>query len=159
MLTGERPTETRWQILARVLLIRAVFSPLTLMGAGLTWVGVLSLGPRKDIPELWICLPAGLILLLVIQGIVWWATIWLPRRTIVRFALDGRDLAFETKGHGAFHCPVGEIEKVMQARNRKGKVTGWWIYPKGRATIFLDAETIHCRLLLDQLTKPVDHAP
>ncbi len=157
MLTGEKPTENRWQALARVLLIRAVFSPMTLMGVGLTWVGTLSLGPRKDIPELWICLPAGLILLLVIQGIVWWATISLPRKTIVRFALDGEDLAFETKAHGAFNCLVGDIERVMPARNRKGKVTGWWICPKGRPAVFLDAKTSHCRLLLDQLN-PVREA-
>lgn len=159
MLTGERPTETRWQILARVLLIRAAFSPLTLMGAGLTWVGVLSLGPRKDIPELWICLPAGLILLLVIQGIVWWATVSLPRRTVLRFVQDGKDLAFETKAHGSFICSIRYIGEVTEARSRNGRVSGWWIHIKSRGVVFLDAKTTHCRVLLNQLSSSANAKP
>jgi hypothetical protein len=139
MLTGEKPPETRWQRMAKALLIRAIISPLTLMGAGLTWVGALSLGPRKDISELWICLPAGLALLLVLQGILWWATIWLPRHTILRFVLEGDDLALETRAHGAFVWSLKDIDKISVSRNRRGQVTGYWIRWRKKGQAFLEA--------------------
>jgi len=99
----------------------------TLKGADLTWVGVLSLGPRKGIPELWICLPAGLILLLVIQGIVWWATIWLPRHTIVHFALRVEDLGLETKVHGTFFAQLGILKKSRKTDAVRA------VFPGGRS--------------------------
>jgi hypothetical protein len=63
--------------------------PFLLMGGGMTLVGLLAVGPRKDIPELWICLPAGLALLAVFAGLSYWLWWRLPRLTVTRFAFDG----------------------------------------------------------------------
>jgi hypothetical protein len=128
-------------------------SPLTLVGAGLTWVGVLSLGPRKDIPEFWICLPAGLIRLLVIQGIVLGATIWLPRRTVVRFALGVEDLGLETKAHGTFVCPIRDFEKITETRCRKGRISGWQIRCPLQGWVFMDSQTPNSKNPSNKLTK------
>lgn len=153
MITGEKQQETCWERIAKALLMRAMLSPLTLMGAGLTFVGVLSLGPRKDIPELWICLPAGLVLLLVLQGILWWASIWLPRHTILRFVLEGADLTLQTRAHGSFTCSLEDMKEISATRNRRGQIRGWWIHCPVQGWVFMDSQTPNSKTLLDKLTE------
>jgi hypothetical protein len=71
-------------------LVLAFLIPWLVRGVGSTLVGLLALGPRRgDIPELWVCLPAGAGLLLLVGGVLY-SYFWrLPRLTIARFACDG----------------------------------------------------------------------
>src|SRR5215469_1184265 len=100
MLSGEYQPESPLslgdRILRLMILVRVgrYLLPWALMAGGLILVGILALGPRKkDIPELWICLPAGLALLATFIGLPW----WLEGRSppwIQRFQCDGKTLSF-----------------------------------------------------------------
>lgn len=80
----------------------AVFaSPFLLMGGGLTLVGLLAVGPRKDNPELCICLPAGLALLGTFAGLAYWMFWRFPRLNITRFAYDGAEVVGSVFLHAA----------------------------------------------------------
>jgi hypothetical protein len=120
------------------------------MGGGLTFVGLLAIGPRKDIPELWICLPAGLALLAVFAGISYWLWWRLPRLTISRFAFDGAGLVIETLAHGCSVHPLGALLSVTESRSRRRSL-GWWLKFEGVGSVFLHALTPNGRQLVKQL--------
>ena len=69
-----------------VVLVFVFLTPWFLMGTGSTVVGLMALGPlRKDNPDLWICLPAGLSLLLLVV-VFGYQFFWrLPRQSVAKF--------------------------------------------------------------------------
>ncbi len=151
MLTGERATTPVHHRVAEALAVAAHAYPFLLMGGGLTFVGLLAVGPRrKDIPELWICLPAGLALLGVFAGIGYWVWWRLPRLTVTHFAFDGSKVVVETPAYGCSVQPVSTLRSITESRGRRG-VLGWWLRFEGVGSVFLHAQTPNGCQLVEQL--------
>ena len=131
---------------AETLMLAAHASPLLAMGGAMTFVGLLALGPRKDIHELWICLPAGLALLGVFIGLAYWLLWPKPRLTVVRFAYDGSGLAIEAPARGCFTSLVGDLRSVVEDRGR-----GWWLKFEGIGWVYLDAATPNAMQLMQEI--------
>lgn len=126
--------------MAQVLLLGVAAFPFLVMGGGLILVGLLALGPRRDISELWFCLPAGLALLGAFFGVAVWNVWLLPRRTITRFAFDDFELVIETPARGCSTHPVSDIQSIRESRGRR-RVVGWWLRIEGAGSVFLLADT------------------
>src|SRR4051812_6012435 len=101
MLIGEKQPEAIAGRAAGSVLLALFLTPWLLLGAGCCLVGLMALGPRRDdIPELWVCLPAGVVLLLVAGLMLYWVLWRWPRLTIARFELDGDAVVTVTLWHG-----------------------------------------------------------
>jgi hypothetical protein len=145
-LTGEYQPEGPLSLAARIvrLLIFVRLGlyllPWAVMSGGLILVGLLALGPRKDIPELWICLPAGLALSAVLIGL----PLWLWRRTppgIHRFEYDGSRLAYTVDAGGlAQSRPVGDIATVCEWRSRRRGLLGYRIIFRDGGSVILSRQ-------------------
>jgi hypothetical protein len=152
VLTGERVPPTVVGRIAEAVIVVAFMSPFLGMGGGLTLLGVLALGPRKDIPELWICLPAGIALLLLCGGLLYWALWRVPRRTITRFAFDGSELVFEAPARGCVTRPIGALRSVVEERGRRGGgLRGWWLKFEGVAWVYLTRSMPNAESLVGQI--------
>ena len=155
MLTGERAKIPAIQRLAEVVTVAAFASPFLMMGGGLTFVGLLALGPRKDLPELWVCLPAGLALLGVFAGMSYRLGWRLPRLTVTRFQFDGTKLVIETPARGCVTLPAHAVLSVSEYRVRRRwrgrRLLGWWIRLADVGPVFLDVATSNAGQLVEQL--------
>ncbi|MDX2036592.1 MAG: hypothetical protein SFX72_08065 [Isosphaeraceae bacterium] len=128
MLEGERPAESFFDRLLRATVSTAFLAPFLLMGVGMVIVGLLALGPRRDMPELLICLPAGLALLVLIVGVLWYVAIRIPSLTVERFAFDGAQLAIDLPKRGRFIGAVVPSIEIAEQRGRRGRgLRGWWL--------------------------------
>jgi hypothetical protein len=127
MLTAEVGPWTTGERVALAVLALLFASPLLLMGGGMILVGVLALGPRRDIPDLWICLPAGFALLgaLALAIALYHALIRVPGRTVTRFCLDGYELVLVTPQLGFLTFPSCQVRRRRACAGRKPK--GWWL--------------------------------
>jgi hypothetical protein len=158
VLTGERIPESVLDRVASMVVYLAFMSPFLLMGAGMVLVGGLALGPRKDIPELWICLPAGLSLLGVFLPILWWAAWRVPALTVTRFALDGAELVVETPARGALTRPVEALRAITEERGPRGRgLRGWWLWFEGAGWVHLTRDTPQAAALVGRLKASLDH--
>jgi hypothetical protein len=117
---------------------------------GQVLTGLLAVGPRKDIPELWICLPAGLALLGVFAGLAYWLWWRLPRLTVTRFAFDGPEVVIETPARGCFTVPARALRSLSESRGRRG-LPGWWLRFEGVGAVFLHAGTPNAAQLIQEL--------
>jgi hypothetical protein len=165
VISGEYPPESplslgdrilRLMILARLGLY---LLPWALMSGGLILVGILALGPRqKDIPELWICLPAGLALLAALLGV----PLWLWRRSppwIQRFEYDGEVLAYTLEAERAIEShPVRDIAAVGDYRCGRGLV-GYRITFRDGTSVILGRRVRHADQLRAALKEAVGSAP
>lgn len=151
VLTGQRATTPVVERAAEALLVVAVAHPLLLMGGGMVFVGLLAIGPRKDIPELWICLPGGLALIGTFAGIAYWQWCRLPSLTVTRFAFDGSNLVIEAPARGCFTRAVGDLQAVTESRGRRG-LLGWWLRFKGVGSVFLHVATPNAGQLVQEVT-------
>jgi len=143
---------------AEALMLALHAYPFLLMGGGMTFVGLLAVGPRKDIPELWICLPAGLALLGVFAGLSYWLCWRLPRLTVARFAFYGSEVVIESLARGCFSVPTSALRSVTDFRGRRG-LLGWWLRFTGIGSVFLHAATPNAWQLIQELTPHVDRKP
>lgn len=150
MLTGQRPTTPVSQRIVEALLLALHAYPFLLMGGAMTFVGLLAIGPRKDIPELWICLPAGLALLSVFAGQAYWQWWHLPRKTVTRFVFDGSQLFIESPAQGCFAKSIQDLGSVQESRGRR-KLLGWWLRFRDDGAVFLHAEMPNARELVQSL--------
>ncbi|QDU23469.1 hypothetical protein [Urbifossiella limnaea] len=158
MLRGERAPTPVLDRLAEAALVVSVAFPLLLMGGGMILVGLLAVGPRrKDSPELWICLPAGLAILGVFVGIGYWQWWRLPRLTVTRFAFDGAEVVIEAPARGCVTRPVGALRSLTESRGRRG-LLGWWVRFDGAGWVFLHGATPNAWQLVDQLRPHVEVA-
>lgn len=132
--------------------------PFLLMGGGLTFVGLLALGPRKDIAELWICLPAGLTLLGVFAGLSYWVWWRLPRLTVTRFAFDGSEVMIGSLARGCVSVPTSALRSVTESRGRR-ELLGWWLRFTGIGSVFLHAATPNAWQLIQAITPRADLKP
>jgi hypothetical protein len=145
MLTGQRAPRTFRASVAETLLLAAHAYPFLLMGGAMTLVGLFALGPRKDIRELWICLPAGLALLGVFVGLAYWLSWRKPRLTITRFACDGSQAAIEAPARGCFTSLVEDLRSVVEERG------GWWLKFEGIGWVYLDVATPNATQLVQAI--------
>jgi energy-coupling factor transporter transmembrane protein EcfT len=122
MLVGDEKPATLAGRMCEYVIVFVFLIPWFLMGAGSLLVGLLALGPRRaDLAELWICLPAGLALLLLV-GVVLYIHFWrTPRLTISHFEFDGSTLKCVTPGNGALSHAVSELRSVVEERGRLGR--------------------------------------
>jgi hypothetical protein len=162
MLTGEYqpepPLSSGKRLLKVLFLVRLglFLLPWALMSGGLILVGALALGPRKkDSPELWICLPAGLALLAVFFGFPLWLWRRLPR-WVQRFEYDGGVLSY------AFHAgrplvsrPVENITEVATYYLRRQGLAGYRITFRDRSSILLSERVTHADELYAALKQAV----
>lgn len=117
MLIGdERPDNSAGRMSMSILFL-VFLTPWILMGVGSAVVGLLALGPRKeDLAELWICLPAGAAVLLLVGAVLYsffWRT---PRLTVLHFELDGSTLTYVTRRNGVESCAISEFRSVVEER-------------------------------------------
>lgn len=156
MLTGDLRPWAAGEQLALAVLALLFASPLLLMGGGMTLVGVLALGPREDIRELWICLPAGVTLLGAIAAALYYALIRVPGLTVTRLCLDGCDLVLETPQFGCLTFPSCHVRSVCEVRRRRAragrKPKGWWLRIEPVGWVYLDSHTPNAGLLISQLS-------
>ena len=124
------------------------------MGGGLVFVGLLALGPRKDVPDLWICLPAGMALLGVFFGVAIWNAWLLPRTTVTKFAFDESELVIETPARGCSTHPISDIRSIRESRGRR-RLLGWWLRFDGAGRVFLHADTPNAARLARKLTSAI----
>jgi hypothetical protein len=158
VLTGERIPDSAFDRVLRAVVYSAFMAPWLLMGAGSALVGALALGPRTDIPELWVCLPAGLALLSVFGTLLWWCVWRVPALTVMRFALDGTELVVTTPARGAVACPVGAVRGVTEERGRRGrKLCGWWVRFAGVGSVYLTVDTPQAEALVLRLSAHLGH--
>ena len=150
MLTGQRKPESITVRVIAALQVAAHIYPILMVGIGMTFVGLLALGPRKDIRELWICLPAGLALLGVFVGFSYWLWWRKPRLTVTRFIFSGSELVIETPGRGCFTVALGDLEPPLESQARRG-LLGWWLKFKGYGAVFLDSATPNATSLVEEL--------
>jgi hypothetical protein len=150
VLTGQRAPRTFIERVVVTLMLAAHAYPLLLMGGAMTFAGLLALGPRKDIRELWICLPAGLALLGVFLGLAYWLSWRKPRLTITRFAYDGSEVAIEAPARGCFMSLVGDLRSVVEEHGRHG-LLGWWLKFEGIGWVYLDAATPNAMQLMQEI--------
>jgi energy-coupling factor transporter transmembrane protein EcfT len=117
--------------------------PWFLMGAGSLLVGLLALGPRRaDLAELWICLPAGLALLLLV-GVVLYIHFWrTPRLTISHFEFDGSTLKCVTPGNGAL---------LRNGVALGAGCWGWWLKFENGRWVYLSRCTQNAEQLVRQV--------
>lgn len=158
MLIGQRSTNAVLEGVAMTLLLAVAAFPFLLMGGMMTLVGLLALGPRRrDIPELWICLPAGLALLGVFAGVGYWLIWGLPRRTITRFAFDGVEMVLVVPAHGCITRPIAALRSVTESHGRR-RLLGWWLRFDGARAVFLCVATPNAPQLVDNLKSVLDRA-
>jgi hypothetical protein len=132
------------------LMLAAHAYPFLLMGGGMTFVGLLAVGPRKDISELWICLPAGLALLGVFAGLPYWVWWRVPRLTVTRFAFDGSVVVIEAPARGCFTVPTRALRSMSESCGRRG-LLGWWLRFEGVGTVFLHVSTPNAVQLVQEV--------
>jgi hypothetical protein len=156
MLTGEVGPWTTGERVALAVLALLFASPLLLMGGGMILVSVLALGPRRDIPELWICLPAGFALLGAFAIALYHALIGVPGRTVTRFCLDGYELVLVTPQLGCFTFPICEVRSVCGVHSRRAcagrKPKGWWLRLEHFGWVYLASHTPNAGLLISRLS-------
>lgn len=151
MLIGQRATTSAATRLVEAQLLVVFAMPFLLMGGGMVYVGLLALGPRKDIPELWICLPGGIAILGAFAGIAYWQWWRLPQLTVTRFAWDGANLVVETPARGCITRSVNALRSVTESRGRRG-LLGWWLQLDDVGPVFLHAATPNAHQLVHAIT-------
>ncbi len=155
MIAGSRAPTPVWSRIFEAMHLAAHTYPFLLMGGAMTFVGLLAIGPRRrDIAELWICLPAGLALLSVFVGLGYWLWWRQPQLTVTRFAFDGAEILVEAPAYGCFTLPVQDLRSVSESRGRR-RLLGWWLLFDSVGSVFLDATTPHAWELLELLNPHV----
>jgi hypothetical protein len=165
MLSGEYQPESPLslgdRILRLMILVRLglYLLPWALMSGGLILVGILALGPRKkDIPELWICLPAGLALFAAFLGL----PLWLWRRSppwIQRFEYDGEILTYALDaGRPVESHPVEDIAAVSDYYRRRQGLVGCQITFRDGTSVILSRRVTHADQLYAALKQAVGSA-
>lgn len=159
MLQGERDPDNDLTDSVQSLLLILFLSPWLLMGVGLFVVGFLAMGPRKnDLNELWICLPAGLMLLLLVGAVFYWVSYRWPRMKILKFDVDGTTLNFQTKSHGDVSQSITDLSAIQEQRNRRGfALVGWWLRFQQPGWVFLETQTTNARELIAMLGPAVHY--
>jgi hypothetical protein len=153
MLVGDQQPSSFAARLLSFILVRAFLTPWILMGAGSTLVGLLALGPRRaDLGELWIGLPAGLALLLVV-GVFLYSYMWrVPRLTITHFEFDGATLTCVTRRDGTVTHPAAELRSVLEERGRRGRgLLGWWLKFQHSRWLYLSRDTSNAEELVREI--------
>jgi hypothetical protein len=161
MLIGENAPSTIAERVVGPALIVAFLTPWFLMGAGMLFVGLLALGPRQgDIPDLWICLPGGVALLLVVGLILFWVFWRMPRQTISYFEFDGGTLTLVTRMYGRVTRPADELREVVEERGRRGRgLRGWWLRFRQDGWVFLRLSTSNAKELVQQIGPGAGYSP
>lgn len=138
-----------------LVLFQVFTAPWLLVGGGMIVVGILALGPRKDIAELWICLPGGLAMLGLLAAAIYYAFVWLPALTICRFSFDGQKLVLATPKYCHISTTIGDLRSLTEARNRRSgtgrKLKGWWLRLDSVGLVYLSRQTENAELLVSQL--------
>jgi hypothetical protein len=150
VLTGQRAPRTFLASVVETLLLAAHVYPFLLMGGAMTLAGLLALGPRKDMRGLWVCLPAGLVLLGLFAGLAYYLTWRMPRLTVTRFAYDGSEIAIEAPARGCFMSSVEDLRSVAEAHGRS-RLLGWWLKFEGIGWVYLDAATPNAAELVQEI--------
>lgn len=115
--------------------------PWVLMSGGLILVGILALGPRRnDIPELWICLPAGLALATTLAGVPLWFW-WRSPAWIQRFEYDGRIFSYAfNAGQPSRNRSLQEVASISEYHRRKQGLLGYRITFRDGTCILLSRQ-------------------
>lgn len=152
MLTGQQQPVPLWAHLVHGIIHLAFFLPWILIGAGLLLVGLLAIGPRQDIAELWIGIPAGLALLAFI-GCFLYQEFWrVPSLTVKRFTLEADKLELQTSAHGIINQSTEKICEIREERGRLGRgLLGWWIRFENQELVYLDRSMPSAGCLMGKL--------
>jgi hypothetical protein len=160
MLEGEYlpdpPPSPAGRVLRGILLVRIglLLLPWALMCCGLILVGAMALGPiKKDIPELWICLPAGLALLGALVGVPLWLW-WRSPPWVWYFAHDGALLFYRAgRGREVRSRPLAEISEVAGYTVRGQGVIGYRITFRDGGSVILSRRVTGADELAEELRR------
>jgi len=158
MLIGEKGPENIAARVAGHTMLIALLSPWFLMGAGSFLVGLMAVGPRRhDIPELWVCVPTGAALLLVVGLITHWFFWRLPRMTVSSFEYDGSTLVTTSPAQGTVARAIGDLRSVAEDRGRRGsRILGWWLGFEDGGRVYLSQHTSNAVELVRRIVPPVE---
>jgi hypothetical protein len=161
VLSGElqpSPPSLGVRILQFFIIVRVVLLliPWFAIGGGLILVGLMALGPRrKDFPELWICLPAGLALLAVFIGVPLWLWRKLPI-WVQHFEYDGHVLSYTVAaGRPVESRSVADIVEMSGFYQRGRGLVGYRIKFREEKAIIVSRQVANADQLYAALQQAV----
>lgn len=123
----------------------------TVMGGFLIFMGLSTAFRPDSSPGLWIMIPAGGFILLVINFGAYIRFLVIPRHTVKEFRYDGSRLDYVVdRNEGNVSCDLEKIESVLDYSNRQTTI-GYRIRLREGDWIWLTPETTHVDDLITNL--------
>jgi succinate dehydrogenase/fumarate reductase cytochrome b subunit len=155
MITGSLPRQPLWcQVLTLVLVSAILAVPLFLVAAlllvGFLGVAAVLQGGKREVAEMWICLPPALLSIgLAAYGVYHWYRAF--RLTIIQFNYTKRMFEYRIREHQfLFHRELSDCVEIRKHYS-KGRLKSYTIRFRGGDWVLLLAHTENGAALVEQL--------